>query len=49
MHFESEEKSRGVPPGYGKREKLSDLMVLNLLFHLVFLCRLGTLGPMRDS
>lgn len=49
VHFEGQEESRGLPVGNGKREEFSDLMVFHLLFHPVFLCRFGTLGPRRDS
>lgn len=31
VRFASQEKSRGMPAGNGKREMLSDVMVLNLL------------------
>lgn len=52
MHVEGQEKTLtwdGMPVGSGKKENLSDSMALNLLFHSLFLCRLGTLGPMRIS
>ena len=52
VHFRDQEKNRKLPVGNGTREKVSDLMVLPLLFHPVLHGRgtLGTLGiPLRNS
>ena len=51
MHFRDQEKNRKLPVGNRTREKVSDLMVLPLLFHPVLHGRgtLGTLGiPLRN-